>query len=342
MLMWACVCALGVACKHGSSVTLANSCSQDSDCESSEVCDLATERCIGGSAADGGVPDSTSPGDAGPGDSASPSDASPSDSGVPDGGSADSNPSDTGTPTVDAMVVDAMRLDANRPQCGDRVVIAPETCDDGNTMAGDGCDQNCQREPSASCGDGNLDLPFEECDDGNTNANDGCSAQCRVEITRMCGDGTLDLSLGEECDDGANVDGDGCSSTCQFETVGAFCGDDLMDANEVCDDGNLANGDGCNPTCNLVGDVTTFVGAVGMSGTRDGVGSAARLRGGVIAADDRYIWYAENGDCRNNRQARLRRVEIATADVSTVRNWNGLFRGRHCHERQRPSVGGQQ
>ena len=34
-------------------------------------------------------------------------------------------------------------------RCGDAVVTAPEQCDDGNTVANDGCGATCQREPRA-------------------------------------------------------------------------------------------------------------------------------------------------------------------------------------------------
>jgi len=65
------------------------------------------------------------------------------------------------------------------------------------------------------CGDGNLDVGFEECDDGNTVNGDGCSSVCTLEIL-TCGDGVLDPPA-EQCDDGNLVDGDGCSSVCQLE-----------------------------------------------------------------------------------------------------------------------------
>lgn len=58
-------------------------------------------------------------------------------------------------------------------------------------------------------------LDSETCDDGNTLAGDGCSAVCLVET---CGNGAIDPVLGEECDDGvAGISGDGCSSTCKLE-----------------------------------------------------------------------------------------------------------------------------
>lgn len=50
-------------------------------------------------------------------------------------------------------------------QCGDRVLDSGEQCDDGNTLAGDGCSNICMTENL--CGDGTVTYP-EECDDRNT------------------------------------------------------------------------------------------------------------------------------------------------------------------------------
>jgi len=61
--------------------------------------------------------------------------------------------------------------------CGDTRTTAPETCDDGNTTAGDGCSSTCAREAgytctgtscSPVCGDG-LVRGAEECDDAASN-----------------------------------------------------------------------------------------------------------------------------------------------------------------------------
>jgi cysteine-rich repeat protein len=57
--------------------------------------------------------------------------------------------------------------------------------------------------------------PYETCDDGNTADGDGCDATCTPEV---CGNGVQQGS--EECDDNNNVDGDGCSATCQIESCG--------------------------------------------------------------------------------------------------------------------------
>jgi len=73
----------------------------------------------------------------------------------------------------------------------------PETCDDGNTDAGDGCDGDCQTEkgwiceiPGAPCkrpvcGDSDI-VGDETCDDGNEHDGDGCSAECKREPDWVC------------------------------------------------------------------------------------------------------------------------------------------------------------
>ncbi len=247
--------------------------------------------CDGPTRADGGTDDGGSGHDGG----------SPSDGGATDSG-----------PRTDA----ALDGGGGGAVCGDRVIVAPEECDDGNTSAGDGCDASCRIEASATCGDGSLD-GTEQCDDGNTSDGDGCSARCLVEAPSGCGDGALDLASGEQCDDGNTAPGDGCDPSCQFEALGTFCGDGTVDALEVCDDGNTTGCDGCSPTCNLTGTVTTFVGMNGMSASVDGVGTAARIRGaGVLAADARYHWFGEGAGAGGN--ARVRRIEVATADVVTI------------------------
>jgi len=122
--------------------------------------------------------------------------------------------------------------------CGDSYVDWNEDCDDGNTVAGDGCSPQCQKEV---CGNGHLD-PGEECDDGNQVSGDGCSGDCRIEL---CGNGHLDP--GEECDDGNHVSGDGCSAMCLLE----ICGNGRVDAGEECDDGNQNNDDQCSNACKV-------------------------------------------------------------------------------------------
>jgi len=53
---------------------------------------------------------------------------------------------------------DSKKKDGPTPGCGDSSIVAPETCDDGNTDAGDGCTAACQVEPGWTCS-----LPVSAC-----------------------------------------------------------------------------------------------------------------------------------------------------------------------------------
>ena len=122
--------------------------------------------------------------------------------------------------------------------CGDGVIEGAETCDDNNTMDGDGCSSNCIDE---ICGDSILEnngvAPDEECDDGNTLDGDGCQGDC----TCLCGDGVV--CGDEQCDDGNTIDDDDCNNMCEGGM--GICGDGMVDEGEECDDGNTVDGDGC-------------------------------------------------------------------------------------------------
>ena len=125
--------------------------------------------------------------------------------------------------------------------CGNVLIDIAETCDDGNTVTGDGCSAFCQLEV---CGNGIFDVS-ELCDDGNTISGDGCRADCmKIEV---CGDAALDS--GEVCDDGNTISGDGCRADCMKIEV---CGDAITDASEACDDGNIVSGDGCRGDCKKI------------------------------------------------------------------------------------------
>jgi fibro-slime domain-containing protein len=177
------------------------------------------------------------------------------------------------------------------PTCGDGHVDLEigEVCDDGNTLAGDGCAGTCKLiEPNSSCppeggpctstvqcGNGVRDTG-ESCDDGNTAAGDGCVANCRAveagyfcptagqpcQQLQNCGDGHI--TTGELCDDGNTAGGDGCSEACQVEEgwrcsarTGcariARCGDGVVADSEGCDDGNEIPLDGCSAQCRVEG-----------------------------------------------------------------------------------------
>lgn len=124
--------------------------------------------------------------------------------------------------------------------CGDGTAVAPEVCDDGNSVDGDGCDTNCT---TTACGNG-VQTAGEACDDGNATDGDGCDANC---TETACGNGVT--TVGETCDDGNQVNGDGCDNNC----TASACGNGALADTEECDDGNATNGDGCDANCTASG-----------------------------------------------------------------------------------------
>lgn len=149
--------------------------------------------------------------------------------------------------------------------CGNGVQEGGESCDDGNTAAGDGCSPSCTGEDGAGCGE-DLDCESLTCD----LAQNGSSS---CEGGDECGNGHIDL--GEVCDDGNTVDdGNGCGANCLWTdgagcsaanecasgicnassgtcAAGNVCGNGKREGLEMCDDGNLVAGDGCDGVCKL-------------------------------------------------------------------------------------------
>ncbi|UJR78148.1 choice-of-anchor Q domain-containing protein [Sandaracinus amylolyticus] len=80
--------------------------------------------------------------------------------------------------------------------CGDSVVGAGESCDDGalNGMYGR-CNASCTG-PGPRCGDATTNGP-EQCDDGNASDTDACLGSC---VSARCGDGVVRAGV-EDCDD---------------------------------------------------------------------------------------------------------------------------------------------
>ncbi|MCZ6822721.1 MAG: hypothetical protein O7F10_07210, partial [Deltaproteobacteria bacterium] len=109
--------------------------------------------------------------------------------------------------TIDDMCVGGICMgDPNT--CGDGITQLPcgETCDDGNTIDGDGCSSLCLDEdcPDDEC------APDEDCRI--------CAADCGF-CPEDCGDGILDPNDNEECDDGNQDNCDGCSDICLIEQL---------------------------------------------------------------------------------------------------------------------------
>ena len=184
-----------------------------------------------------------------------------------------------------------------------------EGCDDGNAIAGDGCEPDCT---VPDCGNDDLD-EGEECDDGNLLPNDGCSPGCKWETCR-----NNILEDGEECDDGNAVDGDGCSVFCVID----FCGNSVIDNGEQCDDGNRLDFDGCDRHCQIELCSNGFFNEDEAcdDGNReygDGCSASCRLEEEVgedclelclLASDCR--WYGSGGPFGNSEEECLDRCEV--------------------------------
>jgi cysteine-rich repeat protein len=152
----------------------------------------------------------------------------------------------------------------NLAQCGNGVLEcfsdgsgywSCESCDDGNSLNGDGCSSLCEMTPGWLCPVAGTVCHYPRCGDG--------------ILDTFYYDENAGVYRYESCDDGNLEDGDGCSSTCQPEPGWICaepgkpcrqptCGDGFADGwtdpsgnyqYEECDDGNQLPGDGCSPTC---------------------------------------------------------------------------------------------
>jgi cysteine-rich repeat protein len=126
------------------------------------------------------------------------------------------------------------------PLCGNGLLNSGEQCDDGNSVATDGCFQ-CK---TAFCGDG-LVQPGEQCDSGVNNSDskpDACRTTCKNPV---CGDKVVDST--ESCDDGNAIDGDGCSNACKLPCVGGWVYDGIcLKAANLTSNGDAVPA-GCDP-----------------------------------------------------------------------------------------------
>lgn len=153
-------------------------------------------------------------------------------------------PKPTGAPCGDgkfckgADCVDAL--------CGDAVVTAPETCDNGDANGpATGCEKTCK----LSCSNPAADCPATPCNVATCAADHRCATapdatkngtacgaglECKagacIAPGATCGNGVLEG--GEECDLGAaNGPGTGCETICKFSCTGPGAQGSCVDAN---------------------------------------------------------------------------------------------------------------
>jgi cysteine-rich repeat protein len=173
--------------------------------------------------------------------------------------------------------------------CGDGFVSGTEQCDDGNTVAGDGCESDCTFSclptnpaactPADPCqGKGTCDATKHTCTPGTPLANGtvcGAGSTCQAGVCKpnACGNGTIDP--GEQCDPPNTPT---CDATCHT-IVTAVCGNGVREGAEQCDDGNTTNLDGCDSACKFEQDQR--VNYLKMQWATDAVCTANALGGAV-------------------------------------------------------------
>ncbi len=165
--------------------------------------------------------------------------------------------------------------------CGNGTLEIGEGCDDGNAIAGDGCNASCEIEngevcnynavwetsnnscesglcneswgtpgacePVNTCGNGTLETG-EGCDDGNTTAWDGCNAMCEIENEIACNVDAAGEVGSDSCESGLCDESWGAPGICEPTST---CGNGTLETGEGCDDGNTIAGDGCNASCEI-------------------------------------------------------------------------------------------
>ncbi|CAD8108359.1 unnamed protein product [Paramecium sonneborni] len=127
-------------------------------------------------------------------------------------------------------------------ECGDRIKVGQEQCDDANINQFDGCYQcvceigwisDSSNLCSSICGDGLL-VKGEQCDDANDIQFDGCY-QCKLDCNAECAQCILGVC--QSCNYGYNLINNNCINT---------CGDGILNPlKEQCDDKNNNARDGC-------------------------------------------------------------------------------------------------
>lgn len=106
---------------------------------------------------------------------------------------------DDGAANSDSLP-DACRTDCRAARCGDGAVDSGETCDDGNTVAGDGCDASCAREhpnPGIVFPDDVAGFSYSESRTDDPDTREICGLKVVLDIDHATvGDLTVDVSYG--------------------------------------------------------------------------------------------------------------------------------------------------
>lgn len=122
---------------------------------------------------------------------------------------------------------DGAVLTVQRPVCGNGVTESPETCDDGNTVASDGCSAVCRIESGYTC--------------------IGTPSIC----TRTSSSSFSSSSSSSHSDYNCNgrIQSTPCSSSSSSSSSAPVCRNGIREGTEQCDDGNTVDNDACTNEC---------------------------------------------------------------------------------------------
>lgn len=142
--------------------------------------------------------------------------------------------------------------------CGDGVKEGLESCDDGNIVDSDGCDEFCEVEDGWDCSSGTCVVALPTSGPGG----ERCATYMRFGDSRRvcatCGNGeceSFERCTSSSCDANMCTSDCGelyCPTDCEEGAGVPICGNGIREADEQCDDGNNINGDGCSSICIIV------------------------------------------------------------------------------------------
>jgi fibro-slime domain-containing protein len=224
--------------------------------------------------------------------------------------------------------------------CGDGKAGLGESCDDKNTVNGDGCSSVCQVEaPYWACAFGSKCVDVRDCaalTDAGLAGDAGCTPPPKPVV---CGDGFIDV--GEACDDGNQTGGDGCALDCLIiepnyacPTPGSLCvttqvcGDGFVTGTEQCDDTNKVSGDGCTAACTVESGWVCPVPGVSCNAAACGDG---KLAGAEECDDGNKL---DNDGCSSTCKLQTTTTVVAptstTAGSTKIVNWKCTTPGVAC------------
>ncbi|MDH5719321.1 MAG: DUF4215 domain-containing protein [Spirochaetia bacterium] len=254
----------------------------------------------------------------------------------------------------------SFQIIAKKPICGDNYLDIDETCDDANTIPGDGCDDVCQIESESIILGAWTDGAITSLNSQKGYSIDGALAGDGYRIwwnDSYSGDGSQNLDIKVSAKDSLltplftdinsgytsaqeiAITNDGPVTVIvnpyyvtkignfQILVEKAECGDGFFDTstNEQCDDGNLINGDGCSNICEV--EPESIIDGVWMNGELTySIPTRLYRIYGALAGEKYRIWW--NDDYKGDGTQTLYDADVtATDDFAGTNFFTNLSNG---------------